>query len=284
MIIFRCTGGLGNQLFQYAAAKALAVKHSVVLKADTTWYETDPLRQFELPLLGIMPPIATAEEIAALKATTTAQRLRWRFTAYQKKKFYKQPHFGFDKNFFMLGSKVYLQGYFQSPKYFAPIEKMLRDEIIFPQQAQQRMATAVQQLQAGPSVSVHLRRGDYRTPEAYRYHGILPATYYKKAIAQVKLWFPDARFYLFTNDAEWAETEMGITDAVIAAQLWKTAAIEDLYLMSCCHHHIIANSSFSWWAAWLNNRHDKKVIAPKQWFNKGPQNTTDLVPAAWLRL
>src|SRR5262249_30437902 len=136
-----------------------------------------------------------------------------------------------------------------------------------------------------PSVSVHIRRGDYyNSKETLRVHGILPEEYYRKAVNFItQNSSPSPRFFIFSDDAESAGL-IGIPSATIVSGKITTTHFEDFYLMQQCRHSIIANSSFSWWAAWLNDNREKVVIGPQNWFNEGPKDTQDLLPERWIRL
>lgn len=285
MIIVKIFGGLGNQLFQYAAAKALAVKHSTDLKADITDLESSKLRDFELNKLSITIPVASKEEIKKYKAYNSLQRILAKITSYQKRKFYKEPFYHFDNRYFNLGNNVYLQGYFQSEKYFTGIKDSLRQHVIVKTRISDEVKEFALDLQRQPSVAIHVRRGDYNHKEALEFHGILPVSYYYDAIGFIKRHQPATKFYLFTDTVKQeGYKELGnITYEIVSGKISQNH-FEDLFLMSHCHHNIIANSSFSWWGAWLNQNPDKIVIAPKNWFNNGPKDTQDLYPSDWIKL
>lgn len=284
MIISRIYGGLGNQLFQYAAAKALAHHRGTELKLDVTLFENYHLRTFDLAQLRIPLSIASPSEIAALKANTTMQRIKARLTISSAKRFYKEPHFHFDPVFFTLSGNVYLQGYFQSKKYFASIQDIVRQEFSLEHLVSESVKRMAESLRQQTSVAIHIRRGDYKNPEAAKMHGILPVSYYQKAIEVTREKSPSVRFYLFSDDPVAAKDALNLPEAeTVSGKISKTH-FEDLYLMSHCQHNIIANSSFSWWAAWLNNNPNKTVIAPKAWFNDGPKDTEDLLPESWMKI
>ncbi|MEO6583297.1 MAG: alpha-1,2-fucosyltransferase [Ferruginibacter sp.] len=284
MIIVKIIGGLGNQLFQYAAAKALAEHHHTQVKADISDFENYTLRNFDLDYFNTSISIATNEEIQRCKAFTSVQRVKARLTPYPKKHFYKQPSFAFDSNFFSLQSNVYLQGYFQSEKYFSSIEKIIQQEFTLKQKLSPEVNQLSQELKNVSSVALHIRRGDYRNVEAAEVHGVVPITYYQEAIRFIKNKFNDVRFYIFSDDPGLAKKELNLTEAKIISGIYTKNHFEDLFLMSQCKHNIIANSSFSWWGAWLNANPDKIIIAPKNWFNKGPEDTEDLLPESWIKL
>lgn len=284
MIIIRLFGGLGNQLFQYAAARALAEHRGGELKVDVSRFENYKLRNFDLAKLPIDFALATPEKISRLKAISSVQRIKQRLFPYRYKHFYKEPFFHHDPSFFRLGNNVYLQGYFQSEKYFLPITDTIRREYDFTPVVPDHIKAEGARLKQVTSVSVHIRRGDYNNPEVQDVHGVLPTSYYEKAVDLIRKQCPNAVFYIFSDDPDMAVRELNISDAVVLSGKTSKTHFEDIYLMSCCRHNIIANSSFSWWAAWLNNQPNKIVIAPKNWFNKGPKDTQDLLPQTWVSI
>jgi hypothetical protein len=284
MIIMRIFGGLGNQLFQYAAARALADRHGAEVKLDVSRFESYDLRNFDLAKLNVPVSIASPEEISRLKAGGTLQRVKERILPYRFRHFYKEPHFHYDPSFFHLGQNVYLQGYFQSEKYFSPIEKLVRNSFSFDHLVPDDIKKYGEGLVKEDSVSLHIRRGDYKNAQTLNVHGILPIDYYRKAIELTKEKYPHAVYYLFSDEPSTALKELGLQEANVVSGEKTQTHFEDIFLMSRCRHNIIANSSFSWWAAWLNEHPDKTVIAPKQWFNNGPKDTQDLLPQDWIRI
>jgi hypothetical protein len=281
VIIVRINGGLGNQLFQYAAAKALAVQHGTELKLDVTQFAGDTLRNFDLANMNVPVVQASVEEINQLKAHNTVQRVKQRLLPTSRKTFYKEPFFHYDRSYFRLGKNVYLQGYFQSEKYFTPIQSTIRRNFNTSHLVNDSLKKLAAELQQEHSVSIHIRRGDYQNAELMNFHGILPAAYYQKAAAQMKEKFPAVRFFLFSDNPAAVSEEFAWLKAEVVSGTVTKNHFEDLYLMQHCRHNIIANSSFSWWAAWLNNNPEKIVIAPKNWFANGPKDTQDLLPEGW---
>ncbi|MCW3073844.1 MAG: hypothetical protein JWP69_913 [Flaviaesturariibacter sp.] len=284
MIISRIIGGLGNQLFQYAAGKALAEMHGVELKLDTCLFSTEQLRNFDLSQLNADVSIATNEEIATLKAANSRQRIRSYLTAYKSKTFYKEPFFHFDPKFRKLSKNIYVQGYFQSEKYFLSIQHKIR-ELFQPKESV--IATVLEfgkALNEHNSVAIHIRRGDYSNETTRKVHGIIPLSYYEDAVKIIQTKIAAPRFYIFSDDGAWVQENLAIPNAAVVSGVQSKTHFEDLFLMSQCRHNIIANSSFSWWGAWLNANSNKTVIAPKQWFNQGPKDTQDLIPERWIKI
>ena len=283
MIIIKLKGGLGNQMFQYAAAKALAIHNKTQTKLDISEYSTDQLRNFDLTKLNADIAVATESEIKRLKAYNSLDRVISRMTPINKRRFYKEPFFHFDNNFFKLGPDIYIQGYFQSEKYFSPIQEIIRKEYTLKETIQCKVEKLSHELKYVNSVSIHIRKGDYQNKETQDVHGILPIEYYHKAIRKIRQLVADPKFYIFTDDKRWAEDNFNVPNSTIVSGNFSTDHFEDLYLMTQCSHNIIANSSFSWWGAWLNANPNKNVIAPLKWFNNGPSDVQDLIPETWQR-
>jgi hypothetical protein len=294
-------GGLGNQMFQYAAAKALACRHGVEVVLDSGAFETYALRSFLLDRMQIPEAAVAAGKRSigeSLRAKSVASvrrlhripvRLGWT-KRNEAPGTYSEPHFHFDPAFFELGSHVSLHGYFQSERYFGEIADLLRDFF----RPRDPLGPAAQSMSdriagAAASVSIHIRRGDYvKNAETARVHGSLDAAYYRKALGILQgALKSEITIFVFSDDATAAEA---VLDFIPAANLVHVLGDpdrpwEDMALMARCHHHVIANSSFSWWGAWLNPSSDKIVIAPRTWFTTGElrlRNTCDLCPTGWI--
>jgi Glycosyl transferase family 11 len=284
MIIIRMLGGLGNQLFQYAAGKCLAHRRQTELKLDLSAFTEDKLRDFDLSGLQVTAGFASENDTRQLLPSHTLEKAFQYLRPPGKRTYYREPFFHFDENFVKLGSHVLLKGYFQSEKYFTPVKDIIRKEFVVKPELIGGVTLYGQALLSENSVAVHIRRGDYTDKPLAEYHGILPVDYYTKAIDLVKEKLFGVKFYFFSDHINWVKENLPIPGATYVSGEISKNHFEDLYLMSQCRHHIIANSSFSWWGAWLNTNPGKIVIAPKQWFNKGPKDTQDLVPEGWMRI
>ncbi|MBY0432606.1 MAG: alpha-1,2-fucosyltransferase, partial [Cyclobacteriaceae bacterium] len=196
-----------------------------------------------------------------------------------------------------LPEPLYLSGYWQSEKYFSPVSVVIRDQFIPARPLDERNTALQTQMQSQNSVAVHVRRGDYASASAYNsFFGVLPLQYYNLAMAEIVKTISNPVFYFFSDDPSWCKQHMPVGQAVFVDHNTGENAYKDLVLMSSCKHAIIANSTFSWWGAWLNRNPDKVVIAPRTWFQssyltkKEPvypsryYNTKDLIPATWTRL
>jgi hypothetical protein len=184
-----------------------------------------------------------------------------------------------------LGDNTYLDGYWQSEKYFRSIEKIIRSECRVkgaPSEINKNFADKIQSVNA---VSIHVRRGDYVTDEKTNaYHGVCDKDYYRQAIDHLTASLDDPYFFVFSDDMAWTKANLSTGSQPAEYIDHNTGAgHEDLRLMYLCKHHIIANSSFSWWGAWLNDHAGKKIIAPKKWFQP-PITNNDIIPEGWITL
>jgi len=283
MIIARLQGGLGNQLFQYAAARSLATRLHKPFRLETiTSLQKDKLRHIALHDLQAGFELASAAEVKKFVYFPTLYRHKPAFFSKLGKHIYREPHFHFDPHFLQLGDPVFIDGFWQSHLYFKEIDSIIRQDFtVKPELVKNVIAKGIE-LQDKSSVAVHIRRGDFLQSKAAAYHGILDAGYYTKAIALIKEKVPGASIHYFSDDIEWVKANLPADNAEFVSAFTKSA-IEDFYLMTKCNHNIIANSSFSWWTAWLNNNPGKIVVAPKQWFAVG-HNTNDLIPGGWIRI
>jgi hypothetical protein len=293
MITVYFMGGLGNQMFQYAAGKTLAERHGVGLAFDLRHLRKHSYRPFMLD--SLLVPEADPSAPSVVK--NDRQNFLRRFWPQRRERSepvtagvrYNEPHFHFDSGFEALPPETALRGHFQSERYFGEIAGDLHN-LFLPRQP--LSATAAQMLgrieKSRLPVSVHIRRGDYARLEQVRYHGILGRRYYRDALERIEgIVGPDAELFVFSDDADAAEH---VLDFVPPSRLVHVRGDvkrpwEDMALMAKCCHHIIANSSFSWWGAWLNGSPDKVVVAPRAWFRPEvlkTNDTRDLYPPGWI--
>ncbi len=296
MVIVRLIGGLGNQMFQYAAGRSLALRHGVALKLDISGFADYPLRRYSLGCFNIVEEFASPEEIARVKSPPRRRLVRLIRRAWRKvagpPPYYRQPVFQesmlrpFDPNIWRTPRDVYLDGYWQSEKYFKDIEHIIRSEFTFrPEQDLQSRDIAAMIAETN-SVSIHVRRGDYvSNPLTNRVHGVCGLDYYAACVRFMADRVGKPHFFVFSDEPEWAAENLRFAyPMTFVTHNRDGREYEDLRLMSLCRHHIIANSSFSWWGAWLNARAGKIVLAPQRWFNEPDRDTSDLVPDGWIRV
>jgi hypothetical protein len=298
MVIVRLQGGLGNQLFQYALGKRLALKHKTVLKIDLRFLEQKPenpkytLRDFELGSFNISGNVATQKEIETVqkKKPTLFDGLVSKITkkpiVYYRKSVIVEQSFAFDANILKSRKDCLLTGYWQSEKYFKEIEGVIRNEFAFKSEITDADNLKFKQLvEETDSVSVHFRRGDYvNNKGANQTHGLCSANYYAQAIEYVANKIENPVFFAFSDDIEWVKANIKFGYPIYFVDNNQEKQHEDFRLMSLCKHNIVTNSSFSWWAAWLNPNSKKTVIAPAKWFAIDLYDTKDLLPQSWIKL
>jgi hypothetical protein len=267
MVIVRILGGLGNQMFQYAYAKSLDVK-GINVKLDLSEIKKYKLHGgYQLDKFNI-----TVEHVKKLKL------LFFKLNPFYH---FKEKNLMFDKNLLQFNSDKYVKGYFQSEKYFLNIRETLLENFTFNKKKTNSTNKYIDQIKKiENSCSIHIRRGDYVTNlETNQIHGICSLKYYEKGIQLIMKKYKNVKFYIFSDDISWAKKNLKITDSVFIDH--KCTPHEDLYLMSICKHNITANSSFSWWGAWLNKNKSKTVIAPTHWYKT---KNNEIVPKNWIKI
>lgn len=279
---------MANQLFQYAAGYALSLKNDVPLKLDLTYFSevnTDTKRVFELNKFPIDYQLATKEEIAQIFKFRKLDYLWNKFLPVNQKRFYGEKGPGFYKNFFELGDNVYLRGYFQSEKYFVDCKQKILDQFSFKIEMANHLQLTLEKIQASLTISLHVRLGDYLQSSANSIMEPFDLAYYKRAIDFMQMQFNKPRFLVFSDQIETAKKLLDIdADLLFVDASLSKNANEDFYLMQQCQHHIITNSTFSWWAAYLNQQPHKKIVAPQKWYKKHFGDATDLYPENWVIL
>ncbi len=301
MIRISLFGGLGNQMFQYAAGKALAKRHGVELGFDLGGFEIDRLRVFLLDRLQIpefiREPAGSLNSVGATGYFFRALRRQRveRVMAliglprlHSSSNQYREPHFHFDPAFETLGPDTELFGYFQSERYFSSIADEIRCCLQPREQlGMEAQATASRIAESELPVSIHIRRGDYVTSATAAVHGLLDETYYRRALVQIEDSIGcSPNLFVFSDDHAAATQVLHFVSPsrITYVPGDPSKPWEDVALMARCRHHIIANSSFSWWGAWLNPSRDKTVIAPRAWFTPTilrERNVRDLCPPDW---
>lgn len=280
MITTELTGGLGNQLFQYAAAKALSLHHNTELVLEISSFYKKDIPVLEVPRDFELHNFKGVSE-KFIQQQSKEKKIEKVLPNY-KRSVYKEPFYHYDKNFFKCKKNVFLKGVWQSEKYFKPFIPQITNSL----QLKESLVTSVLEkantIQSEKSISVHIRHGDYLKNQAIlNWHGVLEKEYYLTGIKKL-MSLGCEKIYYFTDDILWVENELNSTIPGEIISKNTKSHYEDFFLMQQCQHNIIANSSFSWWAAYLNPNPNKIVIAPKNWFNKAPLNTKDLYPQEWM--
>ena len=287
MIVFRAQGGLGNQLFQYATARRLALQHGCQLVIDQHWFahprRGETLRPLELSHYPVVMRHAVQRELIRW----TPMRSRWAQYLKPVLPMHLVREQGFSLNPEVLSAprNSYLCGFWQSEAYFADIRETLLAEFDPIASPGPQDLQVIELMQGAESVSVHVRRGDYVTlASAAAYHGLCTLDYYRKAIQYMAERLGDLTLFVFSDDPEWTRANLhSPLPTHYVTHNPGERAFQDLRLMSLCRHHILANSSFSWWGAWLSRSTDGMVIAPERWYAAN-RPTPDLIPERWIRL
>jgi hypothetical protein len=288
MIVVKLMGGLGNQMFQYALGRKLSISNKVPLKFDLTFLndrtfkENFTYRDFELNKFNLEIEYANKEEINYFQKQNNL------FNFYQY-------HFGLKKNnlyiteknkfhnFEKLYNNLYLDGFWQSELYFKDIRIVLLKDFQF-KNINNENEKILDKIMSTNSISVHIRRGDYVNNKIINnYHGTCPLEYYEESIKYFKERVIEPTFYFFSDDINWAKEAFGIQKNYVYIDINNNINNQlDMFLMSNCIYNIIANSSFSWWAAWLNQNSQKLTLAPKKWFEQN--EPSNIIPENWIRI
>jgi len=292
MIIVKLKGGLGNQLFQYALGRRLTYFNNVQLKLDVSYYRTSKSRSYSLHHFNIVENMATDDDLDAFGIVEERGLRKVLSKVLEKRKPVHNPHrmderlWAFDPEILNVSDNAYLEGYWASEKYFSKIAEVLRAELTPRHKLDKVNEEMASEMARASSVSVHIRRGDYVTnPEINKVFGTCSMKYYNKCISEIALKIRDPHFYVFSDDVQWTKKNLIIEHPVTYVdQNNKENDFKDLHLMSKCKHHIIANSSFSWWGAWLGTNKDQIVFATSRWLTPGRTDVQDIIPERWLRV
>lgn len=288
MIIINLKGGLGNQLFQYSCARSIAIRNKDILKLDTTGYSQhngiDTIRHYALSPFNIKEEFATPEEIKKLKYPYGIISKGIRLF---KSKILRQFNIGYNNKILKKRKSFYLDGFFNTEKYFYDNRNVILDDL----KLRSGLGVTAKKIldnisKSANSVSLHIRRGDYVNDRiTNRFHGTCSIDYYKKAIDfLINKIGNDITIFIFSDDIAWAKENVIFPYPLIFVSSPEIPDYEELILMSKCKHNIIANSSFSWWGAWLNENDGKIVIAPKRWTVRDDKNYRDIIPDSWYRI
>ena len=293
-LFVKLEGGLGNQFYQYASCKALAKKYGfqfeVLARMDSP---NDSRRHNHLGLFNIQSPYtgklnALLVRMLFIRKFKIGKWLRKRLKSNQLLTLVHDPETGYHPEIFQnLSGNLLLLGYWQSYRYFENIRQDLLEEFKLKQAPQDKENLSLNEIiRDYESIAIHIRRGDYVSEEYFlKNFGICSLSYYQKAIALLAEKIQTPHFFIFTDDPTWVKENLKICHphTFITNNLGKSD-YEDFRLMSSCKHFIVANSSFSWWAAWIGNYLDKIVIAPTPWFVKDSLSQEDRIPNEWIKL
>lgn len=298
MILIQQNGGLGNQMFQYACGRSLAIKHQTSLILDLSFLKENisnrgtTKRTFELfDVFQINSKEASISDLKNGKPlfykVLNVFAFKLGFKGIQMSKYFIENKFSYNTNIKKVGEDCYLSGYWQSPKYFNSIESVIRKDFTFYKQLDNRNLEMVHLIEKSNAVSLHIRRTDFQNSNSNNTHGTCTLDYYKKAAKYISTKIKEPHFFVFSDDINWAKENLKLPFQLtfISGNNGRKSYV-DMQLMSVCKHNIIANSSFSWWGAWLNSNRNKIVIAPKNWFSNKTLNNqiNDLIPEEWIRM
>jgi hypothetical protein len=302
MIIVKLWGGLGNQMFQYALGKKIAhlnhteLKLDVSLLLDRSPRKNFTYRNFDLDIFNVSAQIASAEDIKYFKVAKNKfekiikiinQKI-FGIATNKKFNYIIESQFNFNPIILKAVDNTYLDGYWQTEKYFNDIENIIRNEFILKIKPTQKIKDLEEKILNTESVCINVRRGDFvNNPVANKFHGVCDIDYFNEAIAIIEQKISNPYFYIFSDDIDWCRANFKdvkhnylIVDHDFAGKNFEYY----LYLMTKCKEFIIPNSSFGWWAAWLSENRKKNIIAPKKWFQSKTRNYSDLLPDSWIKI
>lgn len=289
MIIVEMSGGLGNQMFQYALYKSMLSK-GIEATIDKSIYRD--IDHKELVDLDKFPNVSYVEADRKLSSTlrgygyndSIIDKIRNKLSKSKRNLYHENLDKGYQPEIFEFNN-VYLNGYWQCEKYFCDIKQVILHDFRFPceNSADSEIAKLAKEIEQCNSVCVHIRRGDYlRSDLVGIYGGICTEEYYKKAIEYIRSHVDNPVFYFFSNDMDWVKNNFVSEDYRYVNEYGFYDGMTDMYLMTKCWHNIVANSSFSWWGAWLGVQSDKIVICPDRWVNT--HEVTDIICEGWVRI
>lgn len=286
MVVVKLEAGLGNQLFQYATARRLALVNGLPLKLDITWYERSALREYKLHHFNISAEIATPGEIAGFHKSYSRRwadslaRLAYEYLPNNKGPLLKERGCDFDPRVLEVSGGARLEGFWQCEKYFADIGDVIRRELTVKSEPDEVNKEVARQIARVDSVCLHVRRGDYLADPRYR---LCSPDYYWAAVREITRSVSEPHFFIFSDDPQWTRDNLKLEHpATFVTHNGAAGDYEDLRLMSACKHFIIANSTFSWWGAWLGAHAGKVVIAPERWVNDPRIDNKDRLPESWV--
>ncbi|MES3032182.1 MAG: alpha-1,2-fucosyltransferase [Patescibacteria group bacterium] len=296
MIIVRLSGGMGNQMFQYALGRALSIKHNVSLKLDITFLNhrikmpnflrpNFSFRNFDLDVFNIQAEIAKPYEISFWNRPILFGPIMLIIDAFLRKLAFLpgwEKKYSFNNKALQFGPNTYLEGFWQSEKYFLNIASTIRKDFFLKKPISEATKKIQDDIKNTNSICVHLRRahggGDF--------HSKYDITYYEKGINYIAEKKKIEKIYVFSDDIEWCKENIkfNIPTVFVGSDSAGVKGEGHLYLMSLCQNFVISNSTFSWWGAWLSDYASKIVVCPKQWFGDASIDTSDLIPNEWVKI
>lgn len=297
MITTKLQGGLGNQMFQYSLGRAVAKRLGTDFQLDVSTYHNlvsgDTPRAYALGVFNVVEHFAPIVLWSRFYKSIPARA--WR-KLLRMTKLYREPvprinvfresGYSFDERVFSVAVDTCFEGFWQSERYFSDVADLIRRDFSLKSgwsAPAAKLATSM--ANDNHSVSLHVRRSDYVTNKAAATMiGTCSPEYYAEAIALIRQHVAAPRFYVFSDDITWVKANLQLGADVNYVSELGIPDCEELMLMSMCHYHVVANSSFSWWGAWLDAKPNKLVVAPARWFADTTQDSRDLIPSTWIRI
>jgi hypothetical protein len=283
-------GGLGNQMFQYAIGRHLSIKTGEELVLDITGFKHYDLHAYSLHHFAIAGRVAAKEEVALFsKLRPKKGRRNFLYNTFKAnpRRYALERYYHFDPSILSRKGSMFLEGYWQSEKYFKDIEEIIRKDFVLTSPLSARDQEVAELMQSTNATSLHVRRKDFaHHPELSAFHGTCSPAYYDEAVSKIATHLGKTpHLFIFSDDPVWAKENLRFQYPMIHVDHNDASRnYADMYLMSQCKHNIVANSSFSWWGAWLNQNPDKIVVAPSRWTNDPGLDTKDLIPSSWIRI
>ena len=297
MIVVKLQGGLGNQMFQYALGRELQRRNGGELALDLTLLldrfprRNAIFREYNLDIFPIKPRFTLLSQLARrlpipllyLRGAAALVRLQ-NWMGFQK---HIQGAVEFRKEVLEERGNIYLDGHWQSPKYFGGSEEILRREFQVKEPLSPAGERVAVQMASTDSICVNVRRTDYVTIQtSIDVHGFVGREYYDRGIEKIAPWLKNPHIFVTTDDLEWCRANLRFKypTTILGLEHKGYKFGEELVLMSRCKHFLIPNSTFAWWAAWLSPSQDKIVVCPKDWFRESKIDSSDLIPPPWIRI
>ena len=298
MIYVRLLGGLGNQMFQYALGRHLALKNNTELVLDTTYFDQSPKnkkhfvkRNYDLDVFNIKARMLSPQEADQLPSrnVSTIRKIKHRFkkilSLYDRhdncRVLTEKTPFSFDEKVLTSGKNTYLIGFWQNEKYFKDIDELIKADFIHVNTCPEKVSMLAREISNSNSVCLNVRRGDFVNNLT---HGFVGMGYLFKAVRYIRQAVPFDKIYVFSDEVDWCaeNLRLDVPHDFVSHDYAGSKFSSYLGLMARCKHFIIPNSTFGWWAAWLSSNREKIVVAPKRWVNVPGLDATDIIPKGWV--
>lgn len=286
MIIVNLTFGLGNNLFQYALGRNLALKHNTELSFDLSG-QNRGRQQYLLNYLSHFNTVGHVAKKSQIAKIKLLNRLSFLNHHYKNSVFYEgfyENGCDFDPRVLNAPENAYIHGYWPSEKYFKEAGDIVRRDFTFKNSEGADYERVLNDIKSSNSVSIHIRRGDYLWNKNQRIFTTCLPDYYYAAEKIISEKISSPKLFVFSDDIEWVKSNMPFHHPAVFVTDGHLKDYQELMLMAACKHNIIANSTYSWWGAWLNSNPEKIVVTPKKWFVPPTMNERDLLPSEWIKI